>query len=124
VGTVELVNDTFAALTGGDLKAVEAVLAPDARWRAVEDGPWNCDSRSQIVAVLSEQLREGLAGTIEDVQDMGDRAIVAFRPAAQTPGGWPLEHGVRHLVLTFRDGLIVEMKGCVTRADALAYAGR
>ncbi len=120
-----LVLQTWAALSGGDLAVMERVLAPDARWRAVEDGPWNCESRRQIVEVMGQNLHRGLAGRVEQVLDAGPgRAIVAFRPdqPAQA-GGWPLEDGVRWLVLSFgEDGLITEMKGCATSRDATEYA--
>ncbi len=120
-----LVRDTWSALSGGDVAVMEQVLAPDARWRAVEDGPWNCESRSQIVEVLGQNLARGLSGRIEEVLEAGPgRAIVAFRPDGPELGGWPLEDGVRWLVLSFAgDGLITEMKGCATRRDAVAYAG-
>lgn len=121
----QLVRETWAALAGGDLAVMERVLAPDARWRAVEDGPWNCESRTQIIEVMGQNLSRGLAGKVEQVLDAGrSRAIVAFRPdqPAQA-GGWPLEDGVRWLVLSFDDdGLIAEMKGCATRRDATDYA--
>jgi ketosteroid isomerase-like protein len=116
------VSDAWTALSGGDLAAVRAVLAPDARWRAVEDGPWNCNSANQIVDVLGELLQGGLAGSIDSIEDLGERAIVGFRPAQHDPDAWPLDNGVRYIVLTFREGLIVEMKGCATRTDARAYA--
>jgi ketosteroid isomerase-like protein len=118
----QLVRETWASLAGGDGEAVRAILAPDARWRAVEDGPWNCESREQILDVLGAQLEQGLAGEIASVEELGERAIVGFRPARHEPGAWPLDDGVRYLVLTFRDGLVVEMKGCATHAAALEYA--
>lgn len=118
----ELIRRTWAALSAGDLTALEAALAPDARWRAVEDGPWNCESRAQIVEVIRRNLATGLAGEIVDVTDLGDRALVAFEPADPNPNGWPLEAGIRWLVLKSRDGLITEMKGCATRAAAEQYA--
>jgi ketosteroid isomerase-like protein len=123
MGHVELVRRTWLALSKGDLAPLEAALAPDARWRAVEDGPWNCESREAIVEVMRRNLQNGLAGEIVEVQDRGERAIVGFRPERHDENAWPLEDGVRYLVLTLRgDGKIVEMKGCATRADALAYA--
>lgn len=118
-----LVRETWSALCEGDIAALERRLAPDARWRAVEDGPWNCESRRQIIEVLQRNLATGLAGRIEEVLPAGrDRAIVAFRPDRAELGQWPLEDGVRNLVLTFRDGKIVELKGCVTRRAAIEYA--
>jgi len=108
----------------GDLGALEQVLAADARWRAVEDGPWNCEDRAMILRVMAEQ-RIGSRGTVEEVTDLGERAIVAFRPHEHDPDApWPLEDGIRYVVVTFRDdGLIAEIKGCATRAVALEYAG-
>jgi ketosteroid isomerase-like protein len=118
-----LVRQTWAALEDGDLSALEAVLAPDARWLAVEQGPWDCENRSQILAVMRRNLENGIAGEIVEVSDAGpDRALVGFRPTDRTEGAWPLEDGIRWLVLTARDGAITEMKGCATRAAAEEYA--
>jgi len=120
----QLVRETFAAIEGGDFEALEQVLTPAARWRAVEDGPWNCESRTQIVEVMRESRERGaLDGSVEAVEDLGPKAIVAFRPAH--PGGeqWPLDGGIRYLVLTFAGERIAELKGCTDRAAALAYAG-
>jgi ketosteroid isomerase-like protein len=120
----QLVRETWAALSRDDFGPLETALAPGAKWRAVEDGPWNCENRSQIVEVLAANRAAGLDGEVEQVVEAGDRAIVAFRPARESPGQWPLDHGVRYLVLTFDGaGLVSEMKGCADRATAFAYAG-
>lgn len=116
-------RQTWEALSQGNLSALEAALAPDAKWRAVEDGPWNCQNRARILEVMGHNLENGLAGEIEEVLDAGARAVVAFRPRTQVPGAWPLDNGIRYVVLTERDGLISEMKGCADRKTALAYAG-
>lgn len=121
-----LVRETWEALSRGDYDAVEAVFAPDAKWRAVEEGPWNCESRSQILSVMRDNRAAGaLRGEVEEVRDVGsDRAIVAFRPAQQGTDAWPLDNGIRYVVLTLDDGgLVSEMKGCRDRAEAIAYAG-
>jgi ketosteroid isomerase-like protein len=120
-----IVRETYDALSAGDFAALSAVLAPDARWRAVEDGPWNCESRAAIVDVMASQQASGAsAGSVEEVFDVGERVVVAFRPDAHSDEDpWPLDDGIRYLVLTLRDGLIVEMKGCLNRAVALEYAG-
>jgi ketosteroid isomerase-like protein len=124
VRSEQLVRDTWAALSRGDLSALEAALAVDAKWRAVEDGPWNCESRAAIIEVMARNLENGLSGRIEEVLDLNERAIVGFRPDHHEPGAWPLDNGVRYVVLTLRDGQIMEMKGCATRQAALAYAAR
>ncbi len=118
----QLVRQTWDALSRGDLVALEDALAPDARWRAVEDGPWNCENRAAILDVMARNLKRGLSGKVEEVQDMGNCAVVAFRPEGHGQDAWPLDDGIRYVVLTARDGLITEMKGCADRKTALAYA--
>ena len=120
---VELVHRTWDALAAGDLAALEAALAPAARWRAVEDGPWNCENRAMILEVMARNLQHGLSGRIEEAFAVGDRVVVAFRPDDGHDRQWPLNDGVRHLVVTMGDGQVTEMKGCADRATALAYAG-
>jgi ketosteroid isomerase-like protein len=119
----QLVRSTYEAISVGDFDALSAALTPDARWHAVEDGPWNCESRAAIIDVMAAQRAKGSGvGTVEDVFDLGERVVVAFRPDHHDPDGWPLDDGIRYLVLTLRDGLIAEMKGCADRAVALNYA--
>jgi ketosteroid isomerase-like protein len=119
----QFVRDTFDALGRGDIDTVKAAFAADARWRAVEDGPWNCENRDAILTVMTEQ-RTASRGVVEDVFDVGDRVVVAFRPHEHSPDDpWPLDDGIRYVVLTLaEDGLVKEMKGCANRAVALEYA--
>ena len=119
----QFVREAWEAISSGDLRPLEAGLAPGARWRAVEDGPWNCESRSKILEVMGANLENGLAGRVEEVLDLDEHVIVAFRPESHDPGAWPLDEGIRYMVLTFRDGLVTEMKGCIDRRAALDYAG-
>jgi len=119
----EQVRQTWEAISRGNLAPLEELLAPDAKWRAVEDGPWNCENREMILEVMGQNLVEaGLAGSVEDVKEVGDRTIVAFRPDRERDQ-WPLDNGIRYVVLTERDGVIIEMKGCAGRQVALDYAG-
>lgn len=116
-------RQTWKTISEGDLTPLEGLLAPDAKWRAVEDGPWNCENREMILAVMGQNLVEsGLAGSIEEVKEVGDRTIVAFRPDRERDQ-WPLDNGIRYLVLTERRGIVTEMKGCANRQAALDYAG-
>ncbi len=117
------VQSVWEAVSQGDFAALEALLAPDAKWRAVEDGPWNCENRDTILRVMAQNLTEsGLAGSVEDVKAVGNRTVVAFRPVRER-GQWPLDNGIRYMVLTERDGMVTEMKGCANRQVALDYAG-
>jgi hypothetical protein len=119
---IHLVRETWDALARGDLAPLEAALAPEARWRAVEDGPWNCESATAILDVMANNLADGLSGRIEDAFAVGDRVVVAFRPDRHGPGAWPLDHGVRYVVVSTADDLVTEIKGCATRDSALEYA--
>jgi ketosteroid isomerase-like protein len=119
---VAVVHEAWSALGRGDLGALEAVFAPDARWRAVEDGPWNCEGRAAILEVLTRNLAGGVSGAIDDAFQIGDAVVVAFRPDPGREPPWPLEDGLRHVVVTLREGKVVEMKGCATRGAAVAYA--
>jgi hypothetical protein len=94
--------------------------------RAVEVGPWSCGDRAQIIRVMCEnRARSGQpSGEIEEITDLGERMLIGFRPdTPPDPDGWPLDDGVRYVILTFRDGIVSEMKGCATREVALEYAG-
>ena len=117
------VRAAWAALSRGDFETVESAFAPDAKWLAVEDGPWNCENRTQILNVMREnRARRVLEGEVEEVLDVGARVVVAFRPARHDPEGWPLDNGIRYVVLSLDDGLVTEMKGCLNRQVALDYA--
>jgi hypothetical protein len=121
VSDPQLVHRTWDALRRSDL-AVEAAFAPDAKWRAVEDGPHNCDSRAEILEAMKDSIAGGLSGRIEEVFDVAGRTVVAFRPTDDRARAWPLDHGMRYVVLSLRGGLITEMKGCADRRAALLYA--
>ena len=120
---VQWVHSTWDAMSRGDLGLLQAALAPDATWRAVEDGPWNCQGRAAILDVMRHNLGRGLAGRIEDVLSFGDRVVVAFRPDHSAPGGWPLDDGIRYVVITIAQDQVTELKGCADRHAALGYAG-
>lgn len=118
------VHRVWQALANGDLAPVQAAVAPDATWRAVEDGPWNCENRTAILEVLARNVGDGrLAGSVEEVIELDGRMILAFRAdRARGRGAWPVDGGLRYVVLSLRGGEIVEMKGCRDRQAALVYA--
>lgn len=120
---VKWVNDTWDAISRGDLAPLEAALAPDAQWRAVYDGPWNCRNKIMILDAMKFNLANGLSGQLEEILEHGDRIIVAFRPDHHAPEAWPLDKGVRYMVVTVAEGKVTEMKGCLDRKVALEYAG-
>jgi ketosteroid isomerase-like protein len=120
-GNAQLVEGAFDALATGDFPAAERAFHPAARWRAVEDGPSNCENRRAIMEVLRRNFSAGPGGRIENATDAGERVIVGFRPDPGRLPERPLDDGLAYVVVTVSDGLIVELKGCRDRSSALAY---
>jgi ketosteroid isomerase-like protein/predicted enzyme related to lactoylglutathione lyase len=117
-----LIGRLWAAVSGGDLSVLEQELAADARWRAVTDGPWNCEGREAIIDTMRRNLVGRVRGTIEEMIQDGPRVLVAFRPEAPLPNSErPLDDGIAYMVVTIRNGKVVELKGCANRAAATAY---
>lgn len=119
---VALIQRAWEAISRGDLSVLEQELAADARWRAVTDGPWNCENREAILETMSRNLADGVRGTIEETIQAGPRVLVAFRPKTPLSDDQrPLDNGIAYVVVTIRDGKLVELKGCADRAAAQAY---
>ncbi|MGH2872787.1 MAG: VOC family protein [Solirubrobacteraceae bacterium] len=120
---IQLVHRAWEAITQGDLDFLQGALARDAKWRAVEDGPWNCEDRAAILDVMAGNLAAGLRGRIEEALQDGPRVLVAFRPERPRPGAdaETTSGRVVYMVVTIHDSRIVEMKGCADRAAAIAY---
>ena len=118
---IEVVRRAWEAMTEGGPEVLGEVLAPDARWYGVEDGQL-CDGRKAIVDVMSRNLAGRLRGRIEETIQEGSRVIVAFRPERPAQVDRPLQEGIAYMVVTIRDGHIVEMRGCADRSAAASYA--
>ena len=120
---IELLHRAWEAMSvAGDLSVLEGALAPEAKWRGVEDGPWICENRKMILTVMERNLDGGLVGRIEETVEVGERIVVAFRPDQPRDNGRPLDQGIAYVVVTMRDGRVVELKGCADRAAAMTYA--
>jgi ketosteroid isomerase-like protein len=118
---IELLRRAWDALIQGGPEVLDDVLAPDAQWYGVEDGQL-CDGRKAIIDVMSRNLAGRLRGRIEETMQHGSRLIVAFRPEQPAKLDRPVDDGVAYMVVTVRDGHIVEMRGCADRSVAVSYA--
>ena len=118
---IELVRRAWDALIAGGPEVLGEVLAPDAQWYGVEDGQL-CDGREAIIDVMSRNLAGRLRGRVEEAIQDGSRVIVAFRPEQPAQLDRPVDEGIAYMVVTIRDGHIVEMKGCADRPAAVSYA--
>jgi hypothetical protein len=119
---IELLHRVWEAMSGaGDLSVLEGALDPEAKWHGVEDGQI-CENRKMILTVMKRNLPRGFAGLIEETVEVGGRIIVAFRPDQPRNDRRPLDQGIAYVVVTMRDGLVIELKGCADRAAAMTYA--
>ena len=71
-----------------------------------------CEGRKAIIDMLSRNLAGRLRGTVEETIQDEPRVIVAFRPEQPGRLDRPVDEGIAYMVVTIRDGHIVEMKGC------------
>ena len=106
---IELVRWAWDALAQDGPEVLGEVLAPDAQWYGVEDGQL-CEGRKAIIDVMSRNLAGRLRGRIEETIQVGSRVIVAFRPEQPAQLDRPVDDGIAYMVVTIRDGHIVEMK--------------
>jgi hypothetical protein len=119
---IELLHRAWKAMSGaGDLGVLEGALDPEAQWLGVEDGQI-CENRKMILTVMKRNLPSGFAGRIEETVEVGGRIVVAFRPDQPRDDERPLDQGIAYVVVTMRDGLVIELKGCADRAAAMTYA--
>ncbi len=122
-GDVALARSLWEGIQDGRLDQLEAALAPDAEWLAVEEGEWDCHDRATILAVMRRNYEAGgMRGALEGLDAVGGALVAAFRPTGEPPPGRPLEDGLAYVVVRIREGKIVKIKGCADRASAVAYA--
>ena len=94
---IALLHRSWDARAEGDLSVLEAALAPDAKWRGIDDATWNCESRADIMRVMRQNLAYGLDGRIEETIPYVERIVVAFRPSEAWHSDRPLDvTGVLH----------------------------
>ena len=113
---LELARAGLAAWKQGDFEALKELLAPEATWRAVEPGDWDCESRDDILRTLRERYEEGFTrGPIELIEGGPGTVILLSRPAEVGGAEWPEETAIG---ITLRDGKVVAMQDYPTLADA------
>ena len=102
---LELARAGLAAWRRGDFEALEELLAPEATWRAVEPGEWDCESRDDILRTLRERYEEGFTkGPIELVEGGPGTVILLSRPAEVGGPDWPEETAIDDHVPRWQGG--------------------
>jgi hypothetical protein len=91
------------------------------QWLSYEPGDWDCHDRRRVLATLHERQREGGVTGLNAVVASGEQVFVEVTgPRLEQ---WGLPNGQACMVVTVRDGRIVCMQDCPSRAAALAGAG-
>jgi ketosteroid isomerase-like protein len=112
---LELARHGLAAWKRGDFDALEDLLAPEATWRAIEPGEWDCESRDDILRTLKERYEQGFTkGPIELVEGEPGTVILLSHPAEVGGPEWPEEIAI---AIMFHDGKVVAMQDYATLAD-------
>jgi len=116
---LQVIREAWEAVSRGDLSALDAILAPNATHDG--DGPWGHEGRPAVLESMRRNL-DGLRGHVADLFGVGDRVIVALQLFPRRGVTWAFDDGVRYVVLTMRDRLIVEMRAFTERHTAVEYA--
>jgi ketosteroid isomerase-like protein len=132
---VERLQAAADAFNRGDLAPLVELLDEDVDWRGPAHGHlwWkrmpHCHGPEEAAANFEGWRRQaslapGYAGiTLDETQEMGDRVMLGatWEPQERVPA----ESARRHfLVVTMRDGKIVDIQGCKSRRDALKRLGK
>jgi ketosteroid isomerase-like protein len=120
-GNDELVRSSFEAFLRGDWHELSRVMDPEVEWLWYEPGEWDCHDRKKVLATLFERQREGVVTALNAVVAVDERVFVEV--AGPRLEQWGLPDGQACMVVTVRDGRIVQMQDYPSRAAALAGAG-
>lgn len=133
---VEIIHAGYQAFIAGDFAQVFALLDPDVTWAAAEHGPWDCESREEVLRVLSERWQEDYRIELEECRPADDSVFVSFRAAGfEEPSRVEDAAGRRfavdryftvgrfYAVVTIRDGRVVHVQDYRRREDALDAVG-
>ena len=108
-------------MESADLVAMEALLAPDARWGAPEQRVPTCRNAKQILSWYEMARDTGVRADVTEVTVVGERIVVGLKmlpsPTERSNPG-----GERWQVLSTEDGLVTEIRGYETRDEATTFA--
>jgi ketosteroid isomerase-like protein len=100
-------------------EALAQLLDPQVEWFGVEQGPWDCHDRGQVLQTIRQQLAPGVETRVEELVEAGDKVVVGLRSRWPDRG----EEPPFYRVLTLRSGKIVRMQDCPDRTSAFQTAG-
>jgi ketosteroid isomerase-like protein len=110
----EFVRQGLDGFNRGELGPVEAALAPDVNWFAVEPDQGACRNRDEVLRRLGELVDQGEKFELDELVQAGDRLAVASRDTDGSHWWW---------LFTVRDGKVVRMDDQPDRETALPAVG-
>lgn len=125
---VARVREAYAAYTQGDTATLLDMVDPDLEWTYLEPGTFNplpqtCHGRGELKVALARQANSGLRMQLEEVVGHGDQVLVVVHtPGVDAHRATPADDR-NYEVLTFRDGQIVALRACSSKAQAVELAG-
>jgi hypothetical protein len=119
----DLAGQLKAAIETSDLDGLAALLATDVRWGPPGDPVSGCHNRNEVRAWYGAAFSRGVRATVNEVTPSEGCLLVGLTVSGASDdadGGGTAE---RWQVLTVREGLISDIRGFDSRAEAAAHAG-
>lgn len=123
-----IVREAFLAYDRGDVAAVMGLVGPGLEWACPGPGPGDprlraARGRGELETALRRRAGLGLRAELEEVIAAGDQVMVVIRAPGGDQSGRGRGEDRAYGVVTVRDGLIVGLRACRDRREALSLAG-
>jgi ketosteroid isomerase-like protein len=121
--TTDVAQRLKSALETSDLASFADLLSPDVRWGPPDSSPPPCTNKQQVLAWYRRGAAANASALVTEMMVIEDRVVVGLAIQGMKSRSSRGETVSRWQVFTLRDGLIVEIVGFDSRADAAARAG-
>jgi ketosteroid isomerase-like protein len=125
---VARVREAYAAYARGDTSALLELVDADLEWTyldpaTVNPEPQTCHGRGELRVALARQADRGLRMELEEIVGHDDKVLVVIHtPGVDAHRTTPADDR-NYEVLTLRDGQIVGLRACRSKAEAMVVAG-
>jgi ketosteroid isomerase-like protein len=119
----QLARQVSTALEAGDLAAIGELLDPNVRWGSPGDPSPPCQTREQVLSWYERGHAAGATARVSGTAVVGDKILVGLVVAGTTDRQERGGRALAWLVLSLRDGRVVDIAGFDGRQEALAWAG-
>lgn len=125
---VARVREAYDAYSRGDTATLLDMVDPDLEWTyldpaTVDPSPQTCHGRGELKVALARQASHGLRMGLDEIVGHDDKVLVVVHiPGVDAHRATPANDR-NYEVLTLRDGQIVALRACRSKAEGLAFAG-